>query len=72
MSLDRDRYWLYGDRMAESKQVNVKLDDEDFAALSRCAELDKLSQSDVIRRAIRAYRLHLENINNARRATTVS
>lgn len=54
--------------MPGPKQVNVKLDAEDYAALSRCAELDKLSQSDVMRRAIRAYHRHLENAHTERQA----
>ena len=55
--------------MADIKQVNVKLDTEDYTSLTRCAELDKLSQSDVIRRAIRAYRRHLEAVHTARKLT---
>lgn len=34
---------------------NIRLDDEDRALLDACAAKDKLSRSDVIRRALRAY-----------------
>jgi len=34
---------------------NLVLDDEDRAILDACAELDKLSKSDVMRRALRMY-----------------
>ncbi len=34
---------------------NIRLDDEDRALLDACATKDKLSRSDVIRRALRAY-----------------
>ena len=52
--------------MTALKQVNVKLDSDDYVSLVRCAELDKLSQSDVIRRAIRSYLRHLEAVHTAR------
>ncbi len=55
--------------MVDVKQVNVKLDPDDYASLTRCAELDKLSQSDVIRRAIRSYQRHLEAVHTAREMT---
>ncbi len=34
---------------------NVKLDEEDRALLDACAAKDKLTRSDVVRRAVRAY-----------------
>ncbi len=48
---------------ATTKQVAVRLDDEDLAALKECARLDKLSDSDTMRRAIRHYRRHLATVH---------
>lgn len=39
--------------------INLRMDDEDQALLEACATKEKLSKSDVLRRALRAYAEHL-------------
>lgn len=34
---------------------NVRLDEEDLGLLESCAEREKLTKSDILRRALRAY-----------------
>lgn len=41
--------------MSELELVNVKLDAEDRALLVACSKREKLTMSDVLRRALRAY-----------------
>lgn len=38
---------------------NLRLDDDDRALLEACATREKLSKSDIVRRAIRAYALSI-------------
>lgn len=42
-------------KVPSPRQVNVLLDDDDSALLAEAIELDRLTQSDTIRRAIRTY-----------------
>lgn len=35
--------------------VGLRLDDEDMALLEACVRVEKLSKSDILRRALRAY-----------------
>lgn len=49
---------------------NLVLDDEDRALLEACAELDKLSKSDVMRRALRTYAAKLGVTERPKRAKT--
>lgn len=42
-------------RNAWEKPVSIRLDREDFALLEQCATTEKLSKTDIVRRAIRLY-----------------
>jgi hypothetical protein len=35
--------------------LNIRMDDEDRAVLDACAAAEKLTKSDILRRALRAY-----------------
>lgn len=39
--------------------IGLRLDDEDRALLEGCAKKEKLSKSDILRRALRAYAVSL-------------
>lgn len=41
--------------MAEMAQFLLKLDEEDAGLLARAAEVDKLTRTEVLRRALRLY-----------------
>jgi len=57
-----DRCRIYTGRMVDGHTIPhfaVRLDDEDRALLEAISKREKLSKSDIIRRAIRAYAAEL-------------